>query len=382
MPGEAGAFAAAVMTGDRSGMGRETMDALRGSNLAHLLAISGLHMGLLTGFVFAAVRVGFACAPRLTLAFPARKWAAVVALSAGAFYLALSGGNVATQRAFIMVATMFIALMMDRRAVTLRSVAVAALVVLVLHPEALTEPGFQMSFAATTALVAAFGLLRDLPAWRLPRWSQGAVALFVSSLVAGAATAPFSAAHFNQLAHYGLLANLLAVPVMGMVVMPMAVLAACLFPVGLSGLALVPMRWAIEWIMGVARFVAGLDGAVGNVVSPGPMVLPLIALGGLFAILWRGRGRLAGLAVLAAGLVLWSMAERPPILVSPTGGLVGVMTPQGRVLNKASANPSPPEAGWKTMATCPTRRRRRRGRGFPARRGTSASRSGTRCWRW
>ncbi|NNE87649.1 MAG: DUF4131 domain-containing protein, partial [Silicimonas sp.] len=160
LEGRAGGFAAAITTGDRAGMDAGTLEALRASNLAHLLAISGLHMGLLTGFVFGVVRAVLSLFPRAVLVLPAKKIAALLALAAGAVYLALSGGNVATERAFIMVAVMFLALLVDRRAITLRAVAVAALIVLTLRPEALYGPGFQMSFAATTALVAVFGALQ------------------------------------------------------------------------------------------------------------------------------------------------------------------------------------------------------------------------------
>jgi competence protein ComEC len=334
LPNEAGTFATAITTGDRSAMDRDTVDALRGANLAHLLAISGLHMGLLTGFVFAALRYALALVPGLADRVAIRKVAAVVALQAGAFYLALSGGNVATERAFIMVAVMFGAVLMDRRALTLRAVAVAALAILLVQPEALTSPGFQMSFAATTALVAVFGALRDWPAWNPPRILRGPVSLFVASSVAGIATAPFAAAHFNIVSHYGLLANLAAVPVMGTLVMPLAVLAGLLAPLGLGWLALEVMQYPILWILTVARFVTGLDGAVGHVPSPGFEVLPLITAGGLALVLLAGRWRLAGIAPVVLALALWAGVERPVALVSPGGGLVGVMTPEGRVLSK------------------------------------------------
>ena len=159
--GQPGAFAAAVLTGDRSGLAAEPTQAMRDANIAHLLAISGLHMGLLTGFVFAALRFGLALIPALALRYPIRKWAALGALAAGAFYLALSGGNVATERAFIQVAVMFAAVLLDRRAITLRSVAIAAIIVLLNRPETLMSPGFQMSFAATAALVGVFAALRS-----------------------------------------------------------------------------------------------------------------------------------------------------------------------------------------------------------------------------
>ncbi|MDJ0627211.1 MAG: ComEC/Rec2 family competence protein [Rhodobacter sp.] len=334
LPGESGAFAAAILTGDRSGMGRETLTALRASNLAHLLAISGLHMGLLTGFVFAAFRLILVATPWIGLRVPAKKLAAVMALAAGAFYYALSGGNVATERAYIMVAVMFVAVLFDRRALTLRAVAIAAVIVLALRPETVTEPGFQMSFAATTALVAVFGWLRDWDGPAVPNLLRPVLAVVISSAVAGAATAPVAAAHFNRIADYGLIANLLSVPLMGMLVMPAAVLAAMLVPLGLAGWGLQVMDPPIRWILGVAHRVAALEGAVTPVPAPPSIVLPLLALGLLWVILWRGRLRFAGLAPAAVALAIWMQASRPPVLVADTGGLIGVMTAEGRVLSK------------------------------------------------
>ena len=334
LPGEVGAFAAAVMTGDRSGMGQDTLDALRVSNLAHLLAISGLHMGLLSGFVFGLFRLGFAAVPVVGLRVPAKKLSAVLALLVAAGYLALSGGNVATERAFVMVAVVLLAVILDRRALTLRAVAVAAMIILVLQPEALMGPGFQMSFAATTALVAVFGWLRDTDLPRLPRWARPVAAVFVSSAIAGLATAPFGAAHFNQFAHYGLIANLVSVPLMGTLVMPSAVLATCLLPFGLEGFPLWVMGKGLGWILGVAHAVSALDGARGAVVTPPALVLPVMAVGALWIMLWQGRLRWAGIAPLSLALVLWFGAERPFVLISGDGGLVGVMTPDGRALSK------------------------------------------------
>jgi competence protein ComEC len=333
LPGEPGAFAAAIMTGDRSGMGQETLNALRISNLAHLLAISGLHMGLLAGFVFATLRYGLALIPFVALRVQAKPLAAAFALAAAALYLGLSGGSIATERAFIMAAVMLVAVMLNRRALSLRAVALAALITLVLRPEALLGPGFQMSFAATTALIAVFGWIRDSPLSRGPRWVRPIMAVVLSSGVAGLATAPIAAAHFNQFAHFGLIANLASVPLMGVLVMPAAVLSVCLLPFGLEGIGLWIMGLGLKWILGVAHWTAGLEGARGMVVSPGPLVLPMLILGALFVILWQGRVRLIGVTGVIGALVLWTQAERPDVLIADTGALVGVMKPEGRALS-------------------------------------------------
>ena len=334
LPGDVGGFAAAVTTGDRSAVSRDALTALRASNLAHLLAISGLHMGLLAGFVFGALRLAMAMVPALALRLPTRKLAAVGALIVAAGYLVLSGGNVATERAFVMTAVVLGAVLVDRRAFSLRAVAMAALIVLALRPEALTGPGFQMSFAATTALIAVFGWLRESRIGLGPVWLRPVVTVVISSAVAGLATAPVGAAHFNTTSHFGLAANLLSVPLMGVLVIPAAVLAACLAPLGLEAPALRLMGLGLEWILGVAHRVAAMEGAQGHVVSPGPAVLPLLALGMLWLVLWQGRARWAGLVPAMLAFALWAAGERPQVLVADSGGLVGVMTEAGRALSK------------------------------------------------
>ncbi|MGI9388615.1 MAG: ComEC/Rec2 family competence protein [Boseongicola sp.] len=337
LPGRTGAFAAAISTGDRSGMDQETLEALRASNLAHLLAISGLHMGLLTGFVFVAIRTAFAFSQSIALHWPTKKLAAVAALLSGAVYLLLSGGNVATERAFVMVAVMFGAVLLDRRAITIRAVAVAAMIVLILRPESLLGPGFQMSFAATTALVGVFGWLRDRD-WSRSRWPyvlRFSAGVALSSAIAGLATAPFAAAHFNQIPHFGLLANVISVPVMGALVIPGAVIAAIFSPIGFSQIGFWIMKPAIDWILLVAETVSGWPGALSFVPTPGSIVLPLLALGGLIMVLWQGRARIAGAAALIAAVAVWGNVERPTLLVSETGSLIGVMRNGTRALSKS-----------------------------------------------
>ena len=339
IPGQAGAFAAAVLTGDRSALTEATTQDMRDTNIAHILSISGLHMVLLTGFVYSAARLILALIPPLALRYPIRKWAAVLALAAGAFYLALSGGGVPTERAFIQVAVMFAAVLLDRRAITLRSVAIAGIIVLLYRPETLLSPGFQMSFAATVALVGAFEALREVNlVARLPGWAKGALSLLASSVVAGAATAPFAAAHFNQMSNYGLIANLLTVPVMGSLIMPAAVIAAILWPFGLSGPVWMVMGWGLNWTLRVAEEIAGWPGAVRLIADPPDWALAAVSLGGLFVLLWQGRARWLGALPCVVAVAFWGSEARPVLLVSDSGGLVGLMTEEGRALSRERGN--------------------------------------------
>lgn len=336
MDGQAGAFAAGAMTGDRSAITEETVQALRDSSLAHLLAISGMNMAFLTAFVFALLRYGLALVPYIALRLNTKKLAAVASFGVALFYLLLSGANVATERAFIMIAVFLGAVLLDRRALTLRSVAVAGAILLLFKPESLLEPGFQMSFAATIALIVGFAALDgSIYRQRLPRWLMPVFTLLLSSVIGGFSTAPYAAAHFNRFTDYGLLANLLTVPIMGAVIMPAGAVAALLAPFGLAALPLWVMEQGARWILFVAHWSAGLEGSVTAIPAPGPWVMPLFTLGAIWLILWRGRAQLTGIVPVLASLFLWINADRPLLLVSGDGRLVGLSGPEGRVLSSA-----------------------------------------------
>jgi competence protein ComEC len=343
MPVKEGGFAAAIIAGDRSFVDQGSLKHLRRANLAHLLAISGLHMGLMTGVVFALIRVGLAFFPRVALRLPTKKIAAVCALFVGLSYLILSGSSVATQRAFVMVAMMLGAVLIDRPAISLRAVAMAAVIILVLWPENLLQPGFQMSFAATIALVVVFRGLKDVKWWKsmyYGRWRyvQPLVGLIGSSLVAGAATAPFAAYHFNQVAHYGLIANVISLPLMSLIVMPCAVLAAVLWPIGLHGVALWGMAKGISAILTMAAWVSGLGGAVSLVAQPPPFALMIFVFGAVIIILLRGRSRWLGGAMILGSAIFWTQGNRPDVLVTGNGRLVGILQDGERVLNRKRGN--------------------------------------------
>jgi competence protein ComEC len=244
LDGDKRAIATALLTGRRDAITTPVNDAMFISGLGHVLSISGYHMAVVAGVVFFTIRALLALFPALTTGFPIKKWAAAAALAAAAFYLLLSGAEVATQRSFFMTAVVLIAVMVDRRAVTFRTLAVAAMIVLVLAPEALVHPSFQMSFAATLGLVALvqIGMPRlfaspDHSATaKVALWGgRELMTLLLASLVAGFATTPYAAFHFHRVTPYGVLANLAAMPVVSALVMPAGLLGLLAMPFGLDG---------------------------------------------------------------------------------------------------------------------------------------------------
>jgi competence protein ComEC len=333
LPGPDGAIAAALMTGHQGAIPADAIQAMRDSGLAHLLSISGLHIGLIAGVLLFGLRAGIALAPWLALRVPGKKVAAVAALFGTAAYVLLAGAPVPTQRAFLMTAIVMLAVIADRSALTMRLVAWAAAAVVLIRPEAVLGASFQMSFAAVTALIAAHEALAARghtgPATVLSRIGRMLAGVALTSLVAGAATAPFAAYHFHRLADYGVLANMAAVPITGFWVMPLAVLAFALMPFGLEALALVPMGWGIEAILAVAHWVAALPGAAILVPAMPASALAVFVAGGLWLCLWRGRWRWLGLAGLpVAGLV--ALLHQPPdLLVTSDGAVVALRDAEG-----------------------------------------------------
>lgn len=329
LPGPEGAVAAALMTGERAAIPEAVLDDMRDSGLAHLLAISGLHIGMVAGLIYFLIRAALALIPPLALAYPIKKWAAVVALAGGAFYLAVSGGTVPTQRAFLMFSLIMLGVFVDRRPISMRLVAWAALVVLVIAPETLLGPSFQMSFAAVTALVAVYELLgtrvaRAMGRGLLARATGYLGAIMLSTLVATAATAPFAVYHFNRVALFGLAANMVAVPLMGLWIMPWAIAAFLLMPLGLEALALEPMGWGLSVMLNTAGRVASWPGAVSVVPAMAPLALGVAALGGIWLCLWRGRWRLAGAAGMTLGFATVPLTPLPHVLITGDAGLVAV----------------------------------------------------------
>lgn len=341
-PGEAGAVASALLVGERSALSEETNENLRISGLFHILSISGLHMMLVGGTVFFTIRALLAISPQLALRRPIRKWSAVAALLALALYFALSGGGAATLRAYVMALILFAAILVDRPAISMRNLAIAAFVVIAFEPEGVMEPGFQMSFAAVMALIAAWEVWRDrrtarltdddvIPGfWLLRKTWRAILAVAVTTLVAGLATGPFAAYHFERIATYSLLGNLLAAPLVSLIIMPFGLLSLAVMPLGLESFPLAVMAWGIELLLEIAAFVASLPG--GDVRAPqiSAASLALFAAGMLWLCLWRRRWRFFGLPVVFAAFAsIPLLADPPDMLVAPDGKAVAVRDAEG-----------------------------------------------------
>lgn len=333
-----GGFAAAITVGDRAALSGEDIRALRYSNLAHLLAISGLHMGLFAGAVFVCLNRIFTSLPFQKSFLNAKQWAALGAIFAAALYLTFSGFGVATIRAFLMMSLLFGAVYLNRPALSLRIVSLAAMIILVISPHSVLHVGFQMSFAATAALIAVFSFITNHALWHRPRrflgLRQSMASLVISSLVAGAATAPLTAFHFNMLSGYGLWANLAAVPLMSFIVMPAFLVALILWPIGLEAPALWVMSQGIAMILRIAHYFGADDSMIWRVKSAPLLVLGLIALGAVLLIILSGRRKLGALPLLLSGLALWVASPRPLVLLDREARLIGVMGAKGRMLNK------------------------------------------------
>jgi competence protein ComEC len=340
VPGDAGSIASALITGKRDAISAPVNDAMYISSLAHVLSISGYHMALVAGVVFFVVRGLLALSPALAMRHAIKKWAALAALIAAFLYLLLSGAEVATQRSFIMTGIVLVGVMVDRAALTLRNLALAALGVMVLAPEAVIHPSFQMSFAATLALIAAYE--RGLP-WavagadtsvgaRVALWGgREVVALILASLVAGLATTPYAAYHFHRLAPYGVLANLLAMPIVSVWVMPAGLLALIALPFGFDAPLWKLMGLGIDWMITVALFVANLPGAVGRVTAFGTGPLLLCTLGLVLLGLLRSPLRWSG-AVVVLGASVWAFrVPVPDVYVADRGDVVAVRGTSGKL---------------------------------------------------
>ncbi|NJM31145.1 MAG: ComEC family competence protein [Rhizobiales bacterium] len=345
LEGDRAAIAEALVTGERGAISPAVNESLQISGLAHILSISGLHMSLVAGGMFWLARAILACFPSIALRHPIKKWAAVAALIVGFLYMGLAGADVATERSYIMIAIVFGAILFDRPAISMRNLAIAALIILVTRPEAALSAGFQMSFMAVMGLAALYEAWGERMAKQdedaVPRTAAHrllrrgvyiVVASLATTLVAGTFSAIPATYHFGRLSLYGVIANGLALPAVSLVVMPMALIAVLLMPLGLEGLPLLLMGEGLGRVTDISNWVASLPGAGAMVEHKPAYVAMTAAVGAAILCLLRGRMRYAGLALIAAAPLLGLLDRPPDILVERTAGAVAIRSEVGELV--------------------------------------------------
>lgn len=325
LPARSSGIATALVTGEVGGITRADADAMRAAGLSHLLSISGMHVSAVVAFTMLAVARLLALSPAFALRWPVWPIAAAAGAVAAVAYTAISGGAVPTVRSAIAALLVLTAMMLGREAMTLRLVATGALLVLVWRPEALVGPSFQMSFAAVAAIVALhetrwgqrwFSARDEHAAMRVARWIAG---LVVTGLVVEAALIPISMFHFHRSGLYGVLANVVAIPLTTFVIMPAEALALALDAVGLGAPAWFVVDQAIATLLGLAHSVAAWPGAVRRIATPGWGGFALTGVGLLWTLLWIGRTRLLGIGLTALGMLIMAASPAPDMIVTDDG---------------------------------------------------------------
>ncbi|MFN3890545.1 MAG: ComEC/Rec2 family competence protein [Beijerinckiaceae bacterium] len=338
--GAKGAVAAALVTGKRGLIPEATNEDLRAAGIYHVVSISGLHMMLAAGIFLWSLRALLALFPAIALRRPIKKWAAAFAILGAFAYNLFSGSEVATERSMIMIVVMLGATLADRPAISMRNLAIAALVVLAIDPSTVLGPSFQMSFGAVAAMVAVYerkpgklpkGDLRERPAGAVEKGLTVLGAMIVTTLVAALATDPFGAYHFNRVSMYGLVGNALVLPLVEFVVMPAAVFGVIASFFGLDAPVWFLMGQGVGFMLHVAGWVAELPGAVRMTPSFGPGALVLMALGLLWLTLWQSRLRWLGVAISASGVALAVTARQPDLLADARGQALAYRGVDGRL---------------------------------------------------
>ena len=359
-----GGLAAALVTGQQAWLDPGDVQAMRDSGLAHILSISGVHMAIVGGFAFALARLAIAIWPWAALRVSGKKVASGVGLVALGGYLLLSGAPAPAIRSALTAGIAFTAILLDRRALTLHSLAVAALLILAFQPEAVAQPGFEMSFAATAALLALAEAWPHAPRRKDEPWSRRLMlrgrdwllAGAAVSLVAGLATDPFGIQHFNRVTLWGLPSNVATELLSSLVIMPALALGVLGELVGWGGPPLAVAGWGLDGLVAVARLFAGAPHAVVGVASAPAAALP-VSFGGLLLIcLWRGSLRWLG-APLFLAVWAWPRPPAPDLWIAPEGANFAVAAAVSERREAVLARPRSQRFAFELWA-------KRRGRAF------------------
>lgn len=344
IPGPIGSFADALITGERASIPRDMNTSLQVSGLFHILSISGLHMALVAGGAFWSVRAGLALSTNLALRCPIKKWAAAFAILVGALYMLLADSGSATERSFIMIAVVFFAVLVDRPALSLQNLSIAAVLILLREPEQALAASFQMSFMAVMGLAAFFNWWQrfaGIPqavnkSHFMMRWAKRltllALASLATSLVAGVLSGIPAAHHFGRVAPYSVVSNALALPVVSIIVMPTAMASVLLMPFGLETVPLRIMGWGLQLVMLISDWVASWPSAGLQLPRLDVQVAAALSFAMALLLIPVTRLRWACFPVfIVATLLIASGKQQPIVLVDERAGNVAVQSENGLV---------------------------------------------------
>ena len=366
LPGAVGAVASVLLDGRGEAIPDSVRDDFAASGLAHLLAVAGLHLGIVMGVVMAVCRLGLAAWEYAALRWPCKALSALAAWGAGGAYVLLTGAHLPALRGWLMAGVVVLGLVAGRRAVSMRGLAFAATLLLLLWPQVVADMAFQMSMAAVMALVAGYESVHPrLQGWcaaqegRMGRAGGSLLGhlaeLALASLLAGLATLPVVMAHLGVIELYFVLANLVAVPLMAVWIMPMGLLALLGMPFGLATPGLWLMGLGLRPVLWLAHGVASLPGARFAVPAMPGWGLCMALLGLAWLCLWRRAWRLAGVVVFGVGLLSPCFVSQPDILLSPDGGLIGIRMPNSVLVLGHSVEQAAIEREWARALALPIR---------------------------
>lgn len=336
-PDEAG-IVDAVLIGEQSRTPKFIVNNYRDSGLAHFLSVSGLHMGAIAGLMFFVLRFLLALFPAIALRYDVKKLAAVGAILFSGLYLLVSGMAIPAERAFIMTAVVLLGVIFNRQAISMRMVCFAGLMLLIISPQALISISFQMSFAAVVALIAFYEkYAQKIAIWSVNRGIFSKIFFYLAGIVicdfvASLATMPFAIYHFHRVSVYTSLANLLAGPLIGLILMPLILLCLVALPLGLALYPLQALGYGVGWLNRITEFVSALPHSVVYVDSLPFWGFALIVCGGYWLCVWQRKWRLWGMLPILIGISTIFFGLQPDMVFAPKGEGIALRNKAGEML--------------------------------------------------
>ena len=315
-----GAIFIALILGIMDFISYDLMQNVRKSGLAHLLSISGMHLSLAAAIFFISFRFLLTRFEYFTLRFNVKKIVAVLAIFSSFAYLLLAGAPIPAVRSFFMILLVFLAILFDQNSNPLRSLAFAALVIFIINPAAIFSISFQMSFLAILSLVVFYEFTQkyvknDKSNNIFYKSIYYFLGITISSLIAQIALTPLVIYYFNNYAIFGILSNLVAIPLTTFIIMPLAFVYLFLLIFNLEFLTLYPLNFALTNIIKIANFVANLP--YSNIIAPTVPTISLITIifGFIWLCLWQKKWRYLGIIPIILGTFLAYKTPLPNLII-------------------------------------------------------------------